>query len=567
MSVIVEKGAVRSQIRGIENTPIISALYEIIDDRKHSNSNQVFIDIDLHNHNCMIGYSEEASKENIDNMVKWFNTNNEQTNINNIASKGIGLKFFEFRALGTWKHITKSVNQNMYYTSEINTYDIWNAEINDKISSSNFSDILYRSFNFVKEEEELPLSIENIFKNIDIKYPFKPKTIFRCNNLKNLKILDEYKQEGNFIFDDIIKRLQIKYYNEISQGFELYIKLPGYTEFKKIENDNIDVIGFTDNKNKELQIDIYIKPECYYGYIFKIGENKYQFIKSGNSILRQKLDDILLNPPDFSLFQYNINNMSKEDKKKSIFGSSEEACSGLYIQIGGTFISDQPVEWGITKRNLEGSKNFRGVLQCLSSESKHHLKLSGLKSEFNLASFKNLHNFIKCLTDVYKTFINHINKSNLSDDISLDSDDYILYKRAASKSSPDKSISDGYIYIVELGKCSEKHMNNNVNKFFKLGQSSNQQRIFDYITDEYITSNKLEFPDIDFYVNPHCRYISLRKINNIKLLEEKIKILVKESSICETYDCLTGNDIREYFNCSSFDELYNLIVIEINNHT
>ena len=49
MSVVIEKGAIRSQIRGIENLPIIIALYEVIDDRKHSNSNKVFIDIDLHN--------------------------------------------------------------------------------------------------------------------------------------------------------------------------------------------------------------------------------------------------------------------------------------------------------------------------------------------------------------------------------------------------------------------------------------------------------------------------------------------------------------------------------------
>jgi hypothetical protein len=195
MSVVIEKGAIRSQIRGIENLPIIIALYEVIDDRKHSNSNKVFIDIDLHNNICMIGYSEEATKDNIDNMVKWFNTNKEQTNINNIASKGIGLKFFEFRALGIWKHITKCFNEKMYYTSEINTLDIWNAEIDDKISSIYFSEILHRGTIFVKEEEELSLSIENIFNNIDNKYPFQPKTIFRCNNLKNKNLLNEYKDE------------------------------------------------------------------------------------------------------------------------------------------------------------------------------------------------------------------------------------------------------------------------------------------------------------------------------------------------------------------------------------
>ena len=547
MSVVIEKGAIRSQIRGIENLPIIIALYEVIDDRKHSNSNKVFIDIDLHNKTCMIGYSEEATKDNIDNMVKWFNTNKEQTNINNIASKGIGLKFFEFRALGTWKHITKRFNEKIYYTSEINTSDIWNAEIDDKISSINFSEILHRGTSFVKEEDELSLSIENIFNNIDDKYPFPPKTIFRCNNVKNTNLLDEYKdEERNFKFDDIIKRLKIKYYNEISQGLELYIKLPGYTEFEIIENNNIDVIGFTNNRSNELKIDIFINPNYYYGYFFKIGENAYEFRKNGNSVIRQKINNISnSSSPDFSLFQYNINNMSKEDKNNSIFGKSEEACAGLFIEIGGTFISDQPVEWQIIKRNLAGSKNFRAVLQCLSSESKHHLKLSGLKAQFNLATMNNLHNCIKCLTDVYKMYTKNI---------SINSDDYVLIKTTASKSSIDKQV-EGYFYIVELGR-----------NFFKFGFSANQQRIFDYITEEYTKSNKLEFPDIEFHTSPHCRYLSIRKIKKITLLEEKIKSLVNESNICQTYDCSIGNDIREFFTCEQFDELFGFIVSEINAH-
>ena len=126
--------------------------------------------------------------------------------------------------------------------------------------------------------------------NIDNKYPFQPKTIFRCNNLKKLDLLHEYKdEEGNFKFDDIIKGLKIKYYNEISQGLELYIKLPGYTEFKIIENNNIDVIGFTNNRKNELKIDIFINTNYYYGYFFKIGENMYEFRKNGNSIIRQKI--------------------------------------------------------------------------------------------------------------------------------------------------------------------------------------------------------------------------------------------------------------------------------------
>jgi hypothetical protein len=550
MSIIIEKGAIRSQIRGIETLPIIISLYEVIDDRKHSKSNKVFIDFDFHNKICMVGFEEEASKDDIDNMVKWFNTNKEQINVDNIASKGIGLKYFEFRGKGEWKHISKSSKKNVYYTSEINTNDIWNAENDDTISSIHFSEILHRGTSFVKEEEELPLTIENIFKNEDNKYPFQPKTIFRCKNLNNIDMLDEYKDEkGVFDFDDLIKRLKIKYYKEIYEGLELYIKLPGYSDFKIIENDNIDVIGFSNylnnDLNNNLKIDIFINSQYHYGYFFKIGENTYKFGKNGNSIRREKINISNAGLPDFSLFQYNINDMSKKDKNNSIVGKSEEAYAGLFIEIGGTFISDQPVEWSVTKRNLGGAKQYRAILQCLSPGSKHHLKLSGLKAQFNLATMNNLHNCIKSLTDVHKKYC----KNN-----SLDSDEYVLIKTTASKSDIDKQI-DGYFYIVDLGS-----------KFFKFGYSEYQQRVFDYTKEETVTKYKSDFPDIEFHKYPYCRFLSISKIKNITLLEEKIKTLINESAFCQTYDNQNGNDIREFFICYNYDTLHNLIIDEINNH-
>ncbi len=547
MSAIVEKGAVRSQIRGIENLPIIIALYELIDNRKHSKSEKVFIDINLHNRNCTVGYSEEATKENIGNTVKWFNTNDAQTRVDNIASKGVGLRFWEFRALGKWKHVTYSSDKELYYSSEINTADIWEAETNDDISPMQFSEILHKSTEFVKEEDEVVPSIDDIFKNAGDKYPFQPKTIFRCNKLQNMNLLNDYLEEGKYNYDDLIKRLKIKYYNEIAQGFELYIQLPGYTEYTKIENDNVDIIGFTNNIKNILKIDIFINPEAYYGYIFKIGENAYEFRKNGNSTIRQKVDASHLNSPDFTLFQYNTNNISKEDKKNAIVGKSEEDYSGLYIEIGGTFINDMPVDWTITKRNLPGNKNYRAVMQCISPKSKHHFKLQGLKAQFNLATMHNLHNSIKCLTDVYKAYA-----KSMSDN----SDEYVIISPSACKtSSPTKTIQ-GHFYIVELAK-----------NFFKLGQSATQQRIFDYNTDKYKESQKEEFPDIDFYDNPHCRYLSLEKIKNVKVLELKIKALINESTLCQTYDEKNGEDIREYFLCNNnFEKLYDEIINEINEH-
>lgn len=541
MVVVIEKGAIRSQIRGIENLPIIMALYEIIDDRRHSNSDKVFIDIDFHNNSCIIGYSEAATKDNIDNMVKWFNTNKEQTNIKNIASRGIGIKFFEFRALGRWKHITK--NDNIYYTSEINTSAIWNAEIDNEISSTSFSEILHKETSLVKEEDELPSTLENIFDNHEHKYPFNPKTIFICKKMHNLNLLDEYRDEKNaFTFDDVIKRLQIKYYDEVSESLDLFIKLPGYGDFKQISNDNIDIIGFTDNKKNELQIDIFIRPDCHYNYAFRIGEHTYKFGKNGNSVIRQKIDNIT-GLPDFVLLQYNTNNMNKDEKYNSIVGKSEETYSGLYIKIGGTFINDQPVEWQITKRNLAGNKNYRAILECISPESKYHLKLSGLKAQFNLATMHNLHNCIKCLSDLYKTYC-----KKMSDN----PDEYVLVKTTASKSVKNKKI-EGYFYIIELGK-----------NFFKLGYSSKQTRIYDYLNE--MDTLKNEFPDIIFHNYPHCIYLTLKKIINITSLEQTIKTIVNESTICQTYDNQHGTDIREYFCCDNIITLLNDIKQQIQLH-
>jgi hypothetical protein len=435
-----------------------------------------------------------------------------------------------------------------YYTSEINSYEIWNAEINDDISASQFSEILHRETTFVKEEDEedMPKPIEIIFKNSENKYPFKAKTIFICKKMLNVNLLNEYKYENqNYNFDDITKRLQVKYYNEIFNGLELYIKLPGYLEFKQIENDNIDIIGFTDNKHRELKIDIIINPDFYYGYIFKIDNNTYKFGKNGNSVIREKIENSLLEP-DFTFYQYNTNVLNKEEKTNSIVGKSEESYSGMFIIIGGTFINDQPVEWPICKRNLVGSKNYRAILQCQSNKSKHHLKLDGLKAQFNLGTMSNLYNCIKCLTYVYKNYCNK-NMPTIPDE-------YVPVRNTATKSLKEMKI-EGYLYFNELG----------VN-FFKFGIGKTQGRVFDYVKKKNYSDLKIEFPDISFHQNPHCKYLSLNKIKNFTVLEQKIKCIINESVLCETYDNENGMDIREYFQCNKFDELFPEILKEIYNH-
>ena len=71
MSVICEKGAIRNALAGIESLPIELPLYEVIDNREHSKSKMVFIDIDMHYKKIVFDKIDEWYEEkNIEKEVK-----------------------------------------------------------------------------------------------------------------------------------------------------------------------------------------------------------------------------------------------------------------------------------------------------------------------------------------------------------------------------------------------------------------------------------------------------------------------------------------------------------------
>lgn len=539
---VSNKGAVRNILSSLDTFPLILTIYEIIDDRAHSKSKKVFIDFDLHGKCCCVGYSEKASKKDLDNVTRWYNVNENQNKIDNIASKGIGLKTFQFKTLGRWVHYTFSDNDDYYHVSEVNTAEIYTALSDDYASEDEFTNILMNSTSRVKDEDEIIESINKIFNNKKNQYPFNPKTLFINQKLSNLKLLDEFKDEnGNFDFEDVIKKLKIKYFHEISEGLELYIKFPLYSEFKQITNDNIDVIGFTSNKIDILETHIFIDKDIPNRYKFKIKDKIYIIGKNGNSSIRKNVTEKYkceLNDPDYTLIQYNINNMTKEEKKNSIIGNSEEPYAGVYIQIGGTFINDFPVESNFTTRNLHGSKNYRAVLKVNTTEGKSHLQINGLKAQFNLRNMVDLHSFIKNLTDVYKIYIKNGKPDNPSH--------FVENKKKISKSNDgfDKKEKDGYFYIIRL---STKH------NFYKLGIGM-QTRIYDHGSEN--SSLRREFSDeIDFDAVPHGVYVPLTRFNNIRLFEETIKAHINDSILCSTLNCEKGTDIREEFYCNDINEL------------
>jgi len=71
-------------------------LFEVIDNRSHSKSNKVFVDIYLHNNKSVIGFSEKTDSKNINNMVMWYNINKKHNLYNNVSCRGAGLKLWEF---------------------------------------------------------------------------------------------------------------------------------------------------------------------------------------------------------------------------------------------------------------------------------------------------------------------------------------------------------------------------------------------------------------------------------------------------------------------------------------
>ena len=525
---ICSKGAVRSQIQSIESITIISSLFEVIDNRKHSNSKKVFIDIDIHNSICIIGYSESAKRVHINNTVKWFNSNNNQKIVNNIASKGIGLKFFEFKLLGKWKHISFCKDNNEYFYTEINTIKINDVRDDDTVSDEKFETILKTQTDGIKSDDELKRSEEDIFKNVDSKYPFKPNTIFLCKKMNITNSFDIYKnKKGGYDFENILKRLRIKYYNEIVNGLELFIKLPGYTEFKEIKtNDSIDIIGTT-NKSDELEIDFFIDKNSHLGYTFRIREKSYKFGKNGSSKRREKIENITKSP-DFRLTHF-INNINKTNIKKYIIGKSiEKLYTGMYIDIGNTFINDEATNWNIDNRNMPGSSNYRCVLKCISEESKSELKTWGLKSLFDLSTMTSLHEVCKHFTNIYKGYINK-NKPN-------NPDDYVVVTSTSNKQRDKNKNLSGYFYVTNVGK-----------NFYKFGISSTHKRIWEHGYNKTIKKCKTDFLDIIIYEKPITVILPLTKIENVNVLEQEIKCFINNNSQCITYDNKTGDDIREIF--------------------
>ena len=538
MNIIIDKGAIRSCLSCIGDLPFEMTLFEVIDNRAHSKSKSVFIDFDIHNKKITIGYSNAARKDQIDNMVRWYNVTDTHYEGSNIATRASGMKLFEYTATGEYSHISHT-DKNTYYESFTNTSEIYNSLINRDISNKDFSETLYRETQFAREKDNVIQVFEDIINNNNNLYPFSPKTIISVSKISSNDFLSYIENVDNQ--DALIKKLRIKHYSEIfNNDLELYIKFPN-KNFNKVDiHGYIDVIGNSNNYVNKHKTQIYISKDDDSRFYLEHNNMFYTQKKNGNSILRQKLEDndkinaINKEKPDFILEQYNTKNISNEEKKKSIIGSSLEHYAGLYINIGDVFISCEKSKWNVTDRNLSGSKNYRCVLKIISDAAKSYIGLNGLKSLFDLTTKPELHKAIKGLTDIYKKYIN-CGKP-------LDPDKYFIVESSAQKSEIDKKL-EGYFYICNVGK-----------DFYKLGIFTNRDRIFDYNNEKNIDVLKNDFKKEIIYEKPTIILPILDKIPNIKLKEQEIKCFINDSENCITYDANIGEDIREYFHCNNFYE-------------
>ena len=543
MSVINDKGAIRSCLSGVGDLPIEMTLFEVIDNREHSNSKSVFIDFDVHNKKMVIGFSEPATFTQIENMVKWYNITDTHFDANKIATRASGIKLYEYTARGEYYHVSYDDNQT-YFESYTNTSKIYDSAIDRDKSDRDFSETLYRETQFAREKDIVIQPFEEIIKNNNNFYPFPPKTIIFASKISSNDFLTYISDKENQ--EVLVKKLRIKHYHEIfCDKIDLYIKFPN-ENFNKIGIDGYtDIIGNANNFLNKHNTNIYISNDNVISFYLEHNNKFYYIKKNGNSNLRKNLEDndkislLKSRGCDFILEQYNTKCITTEEKKKSIVGSSLEHYAGLYINIGGVFISSEKVKWNVTDRNLSGSKDYRCVLKVISNEAKSYIGLNGLKALFDLTTKPALHNVIKSLTDIYKKYINYGNPT--------DPDKYFTVDSTAQKSTTDKKL-EGYFYICIIGE-----------NFYKLGMFTTRNRIFDYNNDKKIDDLKKEFIEEIIYEKPTIILPILDKICNIKFKEQQVKCFINDSSHCITYDAI-GEDIREYFHCNKF---YEFILPEI----
>lgn len=570
MSSVCDLGTVRGIIRGVDHHPIHTLLSEMIDDAEHSESRKVFVDINTHDKRVTFGFENSATDDQINKMARW-NPTSSIHNTSNISTCGQGMKHYGHRFRGKQIHATtyfdRKTNKHVYMKSSLETNKIYQAAMSGEISEHKFSEVLAQGTSYCDiDDDNLGEEIKKIFNNDDCAYPFNAKTVIVSKNITNEPLLDELSNDEDIV--RIEKELINKYYEEIKTGkVVIYIKFPG-CEFRELgDSCNTDIIGSTNKQDEHITGLYYVETDFDKlkkgEYIININGTFFRNSKNGNSRVCTPIiisdDDMAKISLDFDFIQYNIKtpitDEEKEGIKKCIVGTSLEDYCGVYLKMGDKFIDSKPIACTLTKRNLQGARLYRGILQLKNPEkTKMRLGIHGLKYEFNLSHMPSLEQIIKQCCIIYKKYCaTKVSFGALqSSQSEINPETYCVVKTSNEKSQ--RTSKPGHNYLRAVG--------NNFYKFGFTGVSNRQNRIFDSLSDADYKKLKENFPEEEIFPQGKFYYEYLSSQFNCacsteQKISEYIMELVEFGDVI-TYDSKVGDGIREYFHCDNIETLNNI---------
>lgn len=558
MSSICDLGTIRNIIRGVEAPSPHTLISEMIDDAEHSKSTQIFVDINTHDREVIFGFDKDATEDQLTKMVHW-NPVSDIHSSNNISTCGQGLKYYEFRFRAKQIHATKTCDEYgkiMYMKSSIDSDTIYAHAISPDVSESQFSEILRKKTAYVQISDEIERSIESIFSNEDNIYPFTPKTIVMSKKITNEPLLDYLNDDLNIV--NLEKELINKYYEEIKMNkLKIFIKLPKSGVFSELGiTTTIDVIGSTKKDKEHITHIYYVNNDIEANklkkgeYIAAINGTFLSIRKQGNSYSRTST---VISESDMThmlllcTFTQYTNSEKDEDLKKAITSNSLEDYSGVYLKIGNKFIDGKPVPSSLTKRNLQGSKLYRGIIQLMNpKQTKMMLGIHGLKSDFNLSTMRMLEEIIKQCTIIYKNFCTKYKENEPFPVYSTKNPlEYCEVKTTNQKSQ--KTTKPGHNYIRLIGK-----------NFYKFGhtlQKNRENRIFGWSQDDIEKARK-DFTEEEIYDYNKCYYVYLSpEFSHSASTEQRTKEFIMTLQDVTMYDQKIGDETREYFHCDNIETI------------
>jgi hypothetical protein len=324
-------------------------------------------------------------------------------------------------------------------------------------------------------------------------------------------------------------------------------------------NNNVDVIGSTKKDRDHITCIYYVKNDIEANklkkgeYIAAINGIFLSIKKQGNSYSRTSMtvsESDMTNILLLCTFTQYENSENSEDLKKAITSNSLEDYSGVYLKIGNKFIDGKPVPSTLTKRNLQGHKMYRGIIELMNpKETKMMLGIHGLKSDFNLSTMRPLEEIIKQCAIIYKNFCTKYKENDPFPVYSTKNPlEYCEVKTTNQKSQ--KKSKPGNNYIRKIG-----------NNFYKFGhtlQKGRESRIFGW-SQKHIEAARKDFPDEEIYDYNNCYYVYLSpEFSHSASTEQRTKEFMMTLQDVTMYEHKVGDEVREYFHCDNMETLENI---------